>query len=30
MAIDLNEDNADVEEIHEQTRDVIDLEKTKQ
>lgn len=28
MAIDLNEANTDVEEMHEQTRDVTDLEKT--
>lgn len=29
MAIDLNEDYADVEEMHEKMRDVTDLEKTK-
>lgn len=30
MAVDLHEDKAGVEEMHEQTRDVTDLEKTKQ
>lgn len=30
MAVDLNEDKAGVEEMHEQTRDVTDLEKRKQ
>lgn len=29
MAIDLNEDYADVKEMHEKMRDVTDLEKTK-